>query len=88
MRERLVISDRAIAGCYLFAGADIYLRALESLRASNPYPELFVSGMYNVLAHEGRRIVALPLADHMAFGTPSELGRITPERLARYADWS
>jgi CTP:molybdopterin cytidylyltransferase MocA len=85
--EKQVVSPYAIAGCYLFAGSSQYLWALEAFRQCNPYPELFVSGLYNALAEAGTRILRVDLDDHRAFGTPEELERLLGQRFEPYARW-
>ena len=81
--EKRVIGEFAIAGCYLFDSGDTFGRSLARYRDECSYPELFVSGMYNVLIRDGARIEFRELADHMAFGTPEELARLDMTRLER-----
>lgn len=71
--EKRVISDRAIAGVYGFASVELLHAAAEIYRVNCPYPELFVSGVYDVLVAEGRRIAGFDLDFHVPFGTPAEL---------------
>jgi NDP-sugar pyrophosphorylase family protein len=71
--EKRVISHRAIAGAYGFASADIFTRAAEAYRRNCPYDETFISGVYNELVREGRRVTGYPLDYHVPFGTPAEL---------------
>jgi CTP:molybdopterin cytidylyltransferase MocA len=79
--EKRVVGELAIAGCYLFASAQTYLSALARYRDECPYPELYLSGIYNVLIRNGARVEFRELADHMAFGTPEELERLDVGRL-------
>jgi CTP:molybdopterin cytidylyltransferase MocA len=81
--EKRAIGEFAIAGCYLFDGARTFSRALARYRDECSYPELYVSGMYNVLVRDGARVEFRELADHMAFGTPEELARLDVTRLER-----
>jgi CTP:molybdopterin cytidylyltransferase MocA len=81
--EKRVVGEFAIAGCYLFDSAQTYERALARYRDECRYPELFVSGIYNVLMGHGARVEFRELADHMAFGTPEELARLDVVRLQR-----
>jgi CTP:molybdopterin cytidylyltransferase MocA len=85
--EKQIVSPYAIAGCYLFSSPRQYLSALEAFRPCNPYPELFVSGLYNVLASAGTRIVRVDLDHHRAFGTPEELERLRGRRFEPYSSW-
>jgi NDP-sugar pyrophosphorylase family protein len=71
--EKRAISDRAIAGAYGFASADIFTRAADAYRLNCPYDETFISGVYNELVREGRRVIGYPLDFHVPFGTPAEL---------------
>ena len=81
--EKRVVGEFAIAGCYLFDNAQTYSAALSRYRAECPYPELYVSGIYNVLIRAGMRVEFRELADHMPFGTPEELARLDVTRLDR-----
>jgi len=81
--EKRAVGEFALAGCYLFDGAPTYMRALARYREECRYPELFVSGIYNVLIRDGARVEFRELADHMAFGTPEELDRLDIRRFER-----
>jgi dTDP-glucose pyrophosphorylase len=80
--EKKPVSPFAIAGCYLFGSAQIYLEGVARYRAECPYPELYVSGVYNILLRRGARILFRELAGHVAFGTPEELARLDAAYLA------
>lgn len=86
--EKEVASPFAVAGCYLFANAALYAGLLEQYRRECAYPELFVSGMYNVAVRGGHAIGFRALREHLAFGTPEELAAVSPERLAALGDVS
>jgi len=79
--EKRAVGEFALAGCYLFGSADTYNAALLRYRDQCSYPELYVSGMYNVLIRDGCRVQFRELADHIAFGTPEELARLDVQRL-------
>ena len=81
--EKRVVGEFAIAGCYLFDSAKTYGEALVRYRDECRYPELYVSGIYNVLLRDGCRVEFRALADHMPFGTPEELARLDVRRLDR-----
>ena len=75
----------AIAGCYLFRNRRTFSEALSQYRRECPYPELFISGLYNVLCGRGARVRFQPLEAHLSFGTPEELARVTPAALRQLA---
>lgn len=81
--EKQPVSPYAIAGCYLFADPALFLDVYEDYRLDCPYEELFVSGIYNRLASEGRRIDMVLAAHHVSFGTPEELERVDQAELRR-----
>jgi dTDP-glucose pyrophosphorylase len=83
--EKRCVGPYAIAGCYLFGGHGTFTDALARYRRDCPYPELFLSGVYNVLCEEGRTVRFQPLDAHLSFGTPEELARVTPGALERLA---
>ena len=80
--EKQVASQSAIAGCYFLDRRATFLSAYEAYRAHCPYPELFVSGLYNELIAEGRRVVYRELRRHAPFGTPEDVARLKPEDFA------
>jgi dTDP-glucose pyrophosphorylase len=85
--EKQVVSRFAIAGCYLFADARVFLRRFEEYREECPYDELFVSGVYNTILRAGGEVAFHELAAHVSFGTPEELRRVARNDLS-YLDAS
>jgi NDP-sugar pyrophosphorylase family protein len=79
--EKKVIGPYAIAGCYLFADRDDFAVRFAAYRQACPYPELYVSGLYDAMAREGARVLFQPLERHVSFGTPEELARVGPDDL-------
>jgi CTP:molybdopterin cytidylyltransferase MocA len=79
--EKQVIGPFAIAGCYLFAKPADFLARFARYRTSCPYPELFVSGLYDAMARDGARVLFQPLDRHVSFGAPEELDQIGPHDL-------
>ena len=80
--EKQVVSDLAIAGCYLFANASTFRDRYAAYRRACSYDELFVSGIYNEIVDAGGDVLVHELADHVSFGTPEEYRRIRREDLA------
>ena len=74
--EKKVVSDLAIAGCYLFADPETFLRRFAAYRKACPYDELFVSGVYNAIVEAGGDVLVHELADHVSFGTPEEYHKV------------
>jgi dTDP-glucose pyrophosphorylase len=70
--EKQPISRHAIAGCYAFRTASLLAEFADIYRRECPYDEIFVSGVFNVLARHGRTIRGLALDRHVSFGTPEE----------------
>jgi NDP-sugar pyrophosphorylase family protein len=79
--EKKVVSPYAIAGCYLFAEPAVFLDAFVRYREQCPYDELFVSGIYNLLAEEHRTLLKADMQQHWSFGTPEEYQRMDPSSL-------
>jgi dTDP-glucose pyrophosphorylase len=73
--EKQCAGPFAIAGCYLFRDQETFVKALTSYRITCPYPELFLSGLYNLLCQEGEKVRFLPLDRHFSFGTPEEFAQ-------------
>jgi hypothetical protein len=70
--EKQVVSNFAIAGCYLFADAQTFLDRFTQYRQECEYDELFVSGVYNAILREGGEVLVHELGEHVSFGTPDE----------------
>ena len=74
--EKQVVSQFAIAGCYLFSDAPTFAAGYAAYRSACPYDELFISGIYNAMLHAGGEVLFHELAKHASFGTPEEHRRI------------
>jgi NDP-sugar pyrophosphorylase family protein len=79
--EKQRVGPFAIAGCYLFAHAAVFQDAMARYRDACPYPELFMSGLYDLLCKDGRPVRFQALERHIAFGTPRELAAVSPDAL-------
>jgi dTDP-glucose pyrophosphorylase len=80
--EKQVVSEFAIAGCYLFADAQTFLGRFTAFRRECTYGELYVSGMYNAIVRGGGDVLFDELAAHVSFGTPEEHRRVERSALA------
>lgn len=70
--EKQAISNQAICGCYYFASKNIFISSSEQYLKECQYKEFFVSGVYNVLAREGKVVKAFQTDFHVPFGVPEE----------------
>lgn len=70
--EKQAVSDLAICGAYYFRAASLFLEAAEAYLKECRYEEFFVSGVYDILAREGRSIRSFETDLHISFGTPEE----------------
>jgi dTDP-glucose pyrophosphorylase len=80
--EKQVVSDLAIAGCYLFADAATFRDRYAAYRRACSYDELFVSGIYNEIIEAGGDVLVHELEYHVSFGTPDEYRRVRKDDLA------
>ena len=85
--EKKVVSPYAIAGCYLFESRDLFSSLYAVYARDCPYPELFISGIYNKMLAEGLKVNKHVLAKHFAFGTPDEYAQVLPSLLSELAGW-
>ncbi len=74
--EKVVASDEAICGAYYFRSKDIFQKAASSYLVNCSYQEFFMSGLYNEMLLEGRKVVTFPLDEHISFGTPEEYEKV------------
>ena len=70
--EKQVISSHAITGAYGYRNAKLFLDAAEKYMDECEYNEYFMSGIYNILIREGRKIKVLTVDETTNFGTPEE----------------
>jgi hypothetical protein len=85
--EKQVVSDHAIAGCYLFASARRFADTYERYRWECPYSEQYVSGLYNVIVREGGAVACIDLEAHASFGAPEEHARLANGDYTAFARW-
>lgn len=70
--EKVAISNDAICGAYYFKNKDIFVEAAKKYLEVCNYQEFFMSGVYNILAEEGKIIKSFRVNSHVPFGTPEE----------------
>ncbi len=70
--EKQAISNQAICGAYYFRNREIFETAAKSYLDVCQYKEFFMSGVYNVMAEHGGKIVSFKVDRHVTFGTPEE----------------
>jgi len=85
--EKKVVSPYAIAGCYLFGNSADFDGLYARYQQACPYDELFISGIYDLMAQDGLKLDKVELDRHISFGTPDELGRVSPEAIAPFLAW-
>lgn len=85
--EKKVVSSYAIAGCYLFGDSARFDMLYERYRQACPYDELFISGIYDLMAQSGVELGKTVLDRHVSFGTPDELRQVDPGAFAPFLDW-
>ena len=74
--EKQVAGPFAIAGCYLFSSPSVFQENVRRYRDVCPYPELYLSGIYNSVIEAGGTVAFQALRRHIAFGTPEEMERV------------
>ena len=70
--EKEVISNEAICGCYYFKNKDIFLKSAEKYLINCNYNEYFMSGVYNVMIENNKKIKSMKTDFHIPFGVPEE----------------
>ena len=70
--EKQVISHDAICGCYYFKNKKMFEDAVKIYLTECKYQEFFVSGVYNVMAKEGKIVKAFQTDYHVPYGVPQE----------------
>jgi dTDP-glucose pyrophosphorylase len=70
--EKVAISNKAICGAYFFRNRATFEAATKKYLDACNYSEYFVSGVFNVLAEEGKIVQPFNVNIHVPFGTPEE----------------
>lgn len=70
--EKTVVSSEAICGAYYFKNKTLFHSAVEEYLQQCAYTEFFISGVYNELVRQNKRIITFPTNEHIPFGTPGE----------------
>ncbi len=70
--EKKAISSRAVCGAYGFGNKELFLKYAKEYLNDCPYDEYFMSGVYNEMIKDGRRIGEFPTDSFLSFGTPEE----------------
>ena len=71
--EKKAVSDNAICGAYYFKDKQTFLQAANAYLKNCEYKEYFVSGVYNELAKNNKKVTLFETDEHLSFGTPEEL---------------
>ncbi len=70
--EKVVVSNDAICGAYYFRNAGMFRGAVEKYLQQCEYKEFFLSGVYNVMAKEGKILKRFRTDFHVPYGVPEE----------------
>lgn len=70
--EKQVISDTAICGAYYFNRKSEFFSYAHRYLSVCQYSEFFMSGVYNEMIADGKRVTGIPTQLHISFGTPEE----------------
>ena len=71
--EKLVISDKAIAGIYCFKSFETVAKVYSDHKQLADSGELYISKLFDLLIQQGGVVKVSDLEEHIAFGTPTEL---------------
>jgi dTDP-glucose pyrophosphorylase len=70
--EKRVVSPFAIGGCYMFSSVRLFVELYDEYRRACPYDELFISGLFDILARRGDAVLKVDARYYCPFGTPEE----------------
>ena len=70
--EKEVISNEAICGCYYFKNKDVFLKSADKYLINCNYNEYFMSGVYNVMIENNKKIKSMKTDFHIPFGVAEE----------------
>lgn len=70
--EKKAVSNYAICGAYYFKNKKLFLESVKEYLTKCNYSEYFVSGVYNIMAENKKKIKNFTCDEHLPFGTPDE----------------
>lgn len=70
--EKQAVSKDAVCGAYYFKDKETFQDAARQYLGECRYQEFFVSGVYNILAGQGKKVIRFSVDKHVSFGTPDE----------------
>jgi dTDP-glucose pyrophosphorylase len=70
--EKEVISDMAICGAYYFRNKQVFLGVFNDYLNECKYKEYFMSGIYNVLIKQKKKVKGFPIEKLVSFGIPKD----------------
>lgn len=71
-KEKIVISNDAICGCYYFSSAELFKKMAGLYLDRCNYSEYFMSGVYNVMVENNLCVRCKRTDFHIPFGVPEE----------------
>lgn len=75
--EKQVISELAIAGAYIFKDKALIEKYFTEYKQNCEYSETYISGLYNFMIRDSKKVEGIMLNSHLSFGTPEELSVAT-----------
>lgn len=85
--EKQVVSPFAIGGCYMFSSVRLFVDLYDEYFRACPYNELFMSGLFDVLAIRGNGVLKADARYYCPFGTPEERSLIDLSEFNREFAW-
>ena len=70
--EKKVVSNDAICGAYYFKNKKVFVEYAERYLKNCNYSEYFMSGIYNELCKDNKKVTTFKTNLHLSFGTPEE----------------
>lgn len=70
--EKEVISNDAICGAYYFKNKDVFSNSAKIYLKNCSYNEYFISGIYNTMIIQNKKVCTFRTSKHVSFGTPEE----------------
>ncbi len=74
--EKIVVSNRAISGVYIFGSRELYTKGFEMIAKKKEEKEIYMSALINELLAIGTPCVEIEVDSISIYGTPEDLGLI------------
>lgn len=73
IQEKIVISQKAVCGCYYLSDLQMIAKYAGAMLQKRPHSEWYMSHLYQALIADGKKVTAMAVDEHLSLGTSDEI---------------